>query len=67
MAQPGGRPPTEFVLTEVSGSRAVFENPRHDSPQRIVYELSTDGWLTASVGYAKGGNPRRFEFAREAL
>jgi hypothetical protein len=66
IAQPGGRTPTEFVLTELSKTRAVFENPRHDSPQRIVYELSAEGGLSASIGFAKGGSPRRFEFKREA-
>ena len=64
-AQPGGKPPTEFVLTELSGTRAVFENPRHDSPQRIVYELSAEGQLSASIGDAKGGSSQRFEFTRE--
>lgn len=64
-AQPGGRTATEFVLTELEGQRAVFENPRHDSPQRIVYELTSEGRLTASIGYAKGGKPQRFEFGRE--
>ena len=65
IAQPGGRPPTEFVLTELGNTRAVFENPRHDSPQRIVYELAADGRLSASIGYRKGGRPQRFEFKRE--
>lgn len=65
IAQPGGRPPTEFVLTELGKNRAVFENPRHDSPQRIVYELSAEGGLSASIGMMKGGTPRRFEFKRE--
>jgi hypothetical protein len=65
IAQPGGRPPTEFALTELGKTRAVFENPRHDSPQRIVYELSAEGCLSASIGYAKGGRPQRFEFKRE--
>jgi len=65
IAQPGGRPATEFVLTELGKTRAVFENPRHDYPQRIVYELSAEGGLSASIGYAKGGRPQRFEFKRE--
>jgi len=65
VAQPGGRPPTEFVLTELGTTRAVFKNPRHDSPQRIVYELSAEGSLSASVGFVKGGRPQRFEFKRE--
>lgn len=66
VAQPGGAPPTEFVLTELSAKRAVFDNPRHDYPKRIVYELSAEGGLTATIGYMKGGTPRRFEFKRES-
>ncbi|MCO5297524.1 MAG: DUF6265 family protein [Fimbriimonadaceae bacterium] len=65
IAQPGGATPTEFVLTELGARRAVFDNPRHDYPKRIVYELSADGALTATIGFLKGGSPRRFEFKRE--
>ena len=64
-AQPGGAAPTEFVLTELSPTRAVFENPRHDYPKRIVYELSAAGGLSATIGFTKGGTPRRFEWKRE--
>ena len=67
VAQPGGTPATEFVLTELSKTRAVFDNPRHDYPKRIIYELSADGSLTATIGYLKGGTPRKFEFKREML
>jgi hypothetical protein len=69
VAQPNGTLPTEFVLTELGTEtgprRAVFENPRHDSPQRIVYELSAEGGLIASIGFTKGGRPHRFDFKRE--
>lgn len=70
VAQPGGAPKTEFVLTEFGptesgGKRAVFDNPRHDYPKRIVYELSADGTLSATTGYMKGGTPRRSEYTRE--
>lgn len=65
IAQPGGKAPTEFVLSESSPTRAVFENPRHDYPKRIVYELSAAGDLSATIGFSKGGTPRRFEFKRE--
>ncbi len=64
--QPGGGSPTEFVLTELGDKRAVFENPRHDYPKRIVYEVSADGSLGAAIGFTKGGTPRRFEFKRES-
>ena len=36
-SQPGGAPPTPFRLVEVSEKRAVFENPEHDFPQRVLY------------------------------
>jgi hypothetical protein len=65
-AQPGGAKATEFVLTELTKTRAVFDNPRHDYPKRIVYELSAEGGLSATIGQLKGGTPRRFEFKREA-
>ncbi|MDX2262531.1 MAG: DUF6265 family protein [Gemmatimonadales bacterium] len=65
VAQPNGAPPTEFVLTELTSTRAVFANPRHDYPKRIVYELSADGDLSATIGYMTGGTPRRFDYTRE--
>lgn len=67
IAQPGGVPPTEYVLTELDSTRAVFDNPRHDYPKRIIYELSPQGGLTATIGFIRGGTPRRFEFHREGM
>jgi hypothetical protein len=66
IAQPNGGTATEFILTELSPTRAVFDNPRHDYPKRIVYEMSLDGGLSATIGFMKGGTPRRFDFKREA-
>jgi hypothetical protein len=48
IAQPAGRPPTSFPLTESTSTRAVFANPQHDFPQRIIYELR-DAQLCARV------------------
>ncbi len=62
VAQPGGKTATEFIMTELGANRAVFENPRHDYPRKIVYELSADGKLSATIGQTKGGTPTRFEF-----
>ena len=47
-AQPGGRPPTPFTLVESGGTRAVFANPKHDFPKRIIYWMN-DGQLCARV------------------
>lgn len=70
IAQPGGASGTEFIMSELVSengvTRAVFDNPRHDYPKRIVYERSADGGLSASIGFMKGGTPRRFEFKAEA-
>lgn len=66
IAQPNGGTATEFVLTELSATRAVFENPRHDYPKRIAYELSPEGVLTATAGFTKGGTPQKFVFKTEA-
>lgn len=65
IAQPNGGAATEFVLSEFTATRAVFDNPRHDYPKRIVYELTPEGGLSATIGFMKGGSPRRFEFKRE--
>jgi hypothetical protein len=69
IAQPGGASPTEFVMSELTSEngsmRAVFDNPRHDYPKRIVYERSAEGGLSATIGFMKGGTPRRFEFKAE--
>jgi hypothetical protein len=65
IAQPNGAAPTEFVLSELTAKRAVFDNPRHDYPKRIVYELFEGGTLTATIGFLKGGTPGKFEYKRE--
>jgi hypothetical protein len=44
LAAPRGRAPaTPFRLIESDGTRLVFENPGHDFPQRIIYDLQADG------------------------
>jgi hypothetical protein len=49
IAQPDGRPPTEFVLTSLAGQSATFENPAHDFPKMIRYSLKPDGTLEARI------------------
>ena len=63
-AQPGGRPATEFTLTESSDGRAVFENPRHDFPQRIIYTLQ-EGRLCARVE-GEGNPPQEWCWTRRS-
>jgi len=49
IAQPNGRPPTEFTLTAISADSATFENPMHDFPKVIRYTRRADGSLEARV------------------
>jgi hypothetical protein len=49
VAQRGGRPPTDFVLTELTPDSATFENPAHDFPKMIRYAKRGDGTLEARV------------------
>lgn len=54
VAMPRGEGATSFQLVELEGQRAVFENPEHDFPQRIIYEREGDR-LTATIeGRANG-------------
>jgi hypothetical protein len=55
VAQPGGRPPTRFALVESGPGRAVFANPAHDFPRRILYWLDDAGALHARIEGPKDG------------
>jgi hypothetical protein len=55
LASPRGRPATPFPLKESAGKRVVFENLKHDFPQRILYWLTDDGALHARIEGAQGG------------
>jgi Domain of unknown function (DUF6265) len=48
-ASPGGRPATPFRSIEQKDKRAVFENAKHDFPQRVIYWISEDGALHAKI------------------
>src|SRR6266850_2648121 len=55
MASPRGKPATPFRLVKLEGKKAVFENPEHDFPQRIIYWLEADGSLSARIEGTQGG------------
>lgn len=49
LASPRGRPALRFGLKESSPGKVVFENVKHDFPQRILYWLGEDGRLHARI------------------
>lgn len=48
-ASPQGAAPTPFRLVESGARRAVFANPAHDFPKRILYWLDAEGALHARI------------------
>src|SRR5688500_8534513 len=64
VAHPKARcPGTDFKLTRASATEAVFENPQHDFPKRIIYG-KTDGGLTASIDAGEGSKAMSFVFKK---
>lgn len=62
VASPSGRGATEFPLHDFGEYFALFENPEHDFPQRIRYELTADGSLHARVSGDVEGRERAMEW-----
>lgn len=64
VAHPKARcPGTDFKLTRASATEAVFENPQHDFPKRIIYRKTDDG-LTASIDAGEGSKAMSFVFKK---
>jgi Domain of unknown function (DUF6265) len=63
LASPHGKPATPFRLVESAKTRAVFSNPAHDFPTRILYWLADDGRLHAKIEGSQGGKPASEEWS----
>ncbi len=62
IAQPQGRPPTEFRLARQGEAEAVFENPGHDFPQRVIYRRTAPDRLLARIEGELNGKARGIDF-----
>ena len=63
VAHPKARcPGTDFKLTRLTGQEAIFENPQHDFPKRVIYRKNADGSLTASIDGGAGTRSMAFPF-----
>ena len=63
LAQPGGRPPTEFTANGVSDTLVTFTNLQHDFPQRVSYARRGADSLLARVEGPVNGTTRAIVFA----
>jgi hypothetical protein len=57
-------PGTDFKLTKLSATEAIFENPEHDFPKRIIYRKTGDDGLTASIDGGSGTKSMAFPMKR---
>ncbi|MBL8752888.1 MAG: hypothetical protein JNK15_06260 [Planctomycetes bacterium] len=65
LAMPGGKPAVAFLLVTLDDGVMVFENPKHDHPQRIRYERTKDG-VTATISLLDGTKAQSFVFKKKA-
>jgi hypothetical protein len=61
IAQPSGVPPTTFPLVQLTDTTMVFENGKHDYPQRIRYEKTAAG-MTATISLLDGSKATAYVF-----
>lgn len=54
VASPGGGAATEFPMVASGPMEAVFENPGHDFPQRIIYRREGDTLIARIEGEVDG-------------
>ncbi len=67
VAQPKGRPGTDFKLTHFDGTKAVFENPQHDFPRRITYQRGNGHRMTARIDGGPGSDKPATTFRFERM
>ena len=67
IAEPNGQKAVSFKLVKVNDSQAIFENPQHDFPQRIVYQKTIDGSLLATLEGTESGKAKLVEFAMKRV
>ena len=53
-ASPGGRPPVEFPMTQMSDNAIVFENAAHGYPAKISYRRDGDALVARIEGKRQG-------------
>ena len=62
VARPSGQAEATFMLVRAAPGEAVFENPQHDFPQRIVYRRDGEDRLLARIEGPQGEAWRGIDF-----
>jgi Domain of unknown function (DUF6265) len=61
-SNPSGQAQASFKLVKLEGQKVEFENPDHDFPQKITYELDKKGNLSATISGRNKGAYQRVNF-----
>jgi hypothetical protein len=62
VASPSRQATTEFAATSLLDSVAVFENPEHDFPKKVIYRRLGSDSIVASIEGPRGGQTRTISF-----
>ncbi len=62
IAMPSGQKTVVFPLLRLGETEVVFENPQHDFPQRVIYQLEGETKLRARIEGMRKGALRVIEF-----
>jgi len=62
VAKPSGQAEASFRLVSFKNKEAIFENPQHDFPRRIIYRQQPDGSLFARVEATDKGETRGLDY-----
>lgn len=62
VALPGGRHATEFAARSVAAGEVVFENARHDFPNRVVYRRTGERTMLGRIEGMANGEARAVDF-----
>jgi hypothetical protein len=62
VAIPSGQRQTTFIATTTGPDEAVFENPEHDFPQRVMYRKRGSDAAVARIEGLRGGVVRGIDF-----
>lgn len=62
IAKPSKQEETSFKLVKQTETEVVFENPTHDFPQRIIYQLKDKDFILARIEGENKGKKMGFDF-----
>jgi hypothetical protein len=62
MAEPSGQEKATFPLKSLTPDMAVFENPTHDFPQRVIYRRLGADQIVGRIEGQIGGQARSVDF-----